>query len=136
MRIRPWNQCGFGFKPFDVAAVSSPPRQRDSASASLVFRTCGTLDVSIREVSQLLRSLPHFACRDVLVAFLQLMVKLCAPNLVVHAVSEIDRFSMNFTETICCRAKSMASMAECQLEAFVIVEVPGLNSRPLFPPAE
>jgi hypothetical protein len=54
------------------------------------------------------------------------MVKLCAPNLFVHTVNQIDRSSMNFTETICCRAQSSTSpMAERQLEAFAMVEVGG-----------
>jgi hypothetical protein len=59
------------------------------------------------------------------------MVKLCAPNLVVYTVSEIDRFSMKFTETICCGTKSsMAPMAERHLEAFAVVEVGG-SKQPL-----
>jgi hypothetical protein len=54
------------------------------------------------------------------------MVKLCAPNLFVHTVNQMDRFSMNFTKTICCRAKSSTSpMAERQLAAFAMVEVGG-----------
>jgi hypothetical protein len=54
------------------------------------------------------------------------MVKLCALNVFVYTVNQIDRSSMNFTETICCRAKSSTSpMAERQLEAFAMVEVGG-----------
>jgi hypothetical protein len=41
-------------------------------------------------------------------------------------VNQIDRFSMNFKETIGCSAKSSVSpMAERQLEAFAVVEVGG-----------
>jgi hypothetical protein len=64
-------------------------------------------------------------------------VKLRAANLFVHTVNEIDRFSMKFVKTICCRVKSsMSPMAERQLQAFANVEVGGPNGRSLFPRAE
>ena len=44
------------------------------------------------------------SCRDVRVDFCPI-VKLCAPDVFIHTVNGIDRSSVNFTETICCRAK-------------------------------
>jgi hypothetical protein len=77
-------------------------------------------------------SLPDFSCSDVL-SISAAGVKLCAPNLFIYTGNEIERSSINFTETFCSRAKpSIWPIAEPQLEALAFVEVEGLNSRSLF----
>jgi hypothetical protein len=78
-------------------------------------------------------SLPDFSCSDVL-SISAADVKLRAPNLFIYTGNEIERSSMNFTETICCRAKpSIWPMAEPQLEALAFVEVEGLKQPVVFP---
>jgi hypothetical protein len=55
-------------------------------------------------------------------------VKLCTANPFLYTVDEIDRSSMNFTETSCCRVKSSVVLdGGIQLEAFPGVEVEELK---------
>jgi hypothetical protein len=63
-------------------------------------------------------------------------VKLCASNAFVHTVNQIDRFSMNFTETISCRTKSSWSGGGTQLEALAVLGVEGLKQPVVVPTSE